>query len=747
MFSAILVNAQTGNLFLDNPINVLSFSGVKGDSATDCTLGIQAAFNAAPNGATVYFPMGAYKITAPINITTSVHVLGSIGTVTQFPTASYCGSVLGASKVFINSSTINLFNVKAPGCLFENIVLQNVNTSATAGDLLHCNYSGLKVFKCGFIGAYNGIVQKTATESSVAESFFVNLVNHDISMQDTVGSEDGDNLIHDNWFYGGGAFVNMSNITHVMIYINGCAGEKIHHNKFNQSALIAIQVYDSAETSSDIEIDQNSIEITNANYAIYATATPLFDVSWIIDNNQIKMFSSAENGIKMSQVSGTASGNVIEGYIGGSTGTGVQCPSFTWLGNTITGFSPNIQNSGVGATTQVNNSVTPLPIYIQQPNVYESLFKGNLGMQITNTSNTGYASVGLTAGPNSANISVFGTSWGYPGGSYYNNKTFIGSTTDLVIVPGGTGSLKTIIDADGYGGSNAGNRVVCDSSGTTIGRNNYATLANRTLYLFDNSATNGKTKVTIQGGNATSQSTTDTLMNIYNGSNLNAFSILGSGVINVQGLTGPVTGTGDSALYWNPSTKNIEYGTRASGGGGGPTLYTGNGTITGNRVVTMGGNTLAFNGLLSSINATGILTKENDSVTRQIAIGSGLSTSSGTLNTIGLLYTPSFTNTTNISASTVAQSSYTRNGNIITVMVSGLLTPTLISTGSVITFSLPITSSNVGSQGNTGNGVVVGATGNAAGIVAIPTASTGTLSFFSLGTSSTSFSAIFQYSL
>lgn len=114
-------------------------------------------------------------------------------------------------------------------------------------------------------------------------------------------------------------------------------------------------------------------------------------------------------------------------------------------------------------------------------------------------------------------------------------------------------------------------------------------------------------------------------------------------------------------------------------------------------------------------------------------------------------YTPTPTNTTNITTSTVSSAcTYIRNGNIIHVVVAGLVTPTATLSNSVLTFTLPFTTS-VTSQASIGNGVVQPNAGGAlyvGGLVAITSGTTGTFSFFYVGPSSSSpFSFSFDYTL
>lgn len=179
----------------------------------------------------------------------------------------------------------------------------------------------------------------------------------------------------------------------------------------------------------------------------------------------------------------------------------------------------------------------------------------------------------------------------------------------------------------------------------------------------------------------------------------------------------------------------------------GGTLNTANSITNTGQTLTWNGGFYKYNGTLSTVGTPTVMMKGQDSTLQQAVVGAGLSVASGTLNTIGALYTPTLTNTTNISASTLGEAIYTRSGGVVYVSIGGSLTPTLISTSSVLTVSLPITSTSVGSQGSLGSGVIVGTGGNVIGIIAVPTASTATLTFFSPLTTSTPFNMQFSYGL
>jgi hypothetical protein len=109
-------------------------------------------------------------------------------------------------------------------------------------------------------------------------------------------------------------------------------------------------------------------------------------------------------------------------------------------------------------------------------------------------------------------------------------------------------------------------------------------------------------------------------------------------------------------------------------------------------------------------------------------------------------YTPTLTNTANITTSALNQAYYTRVGNIVTVTIGGTMTPTAAAT-TTLTFTLPITSSN-GTQSFVGSGSQNMTASWIPGNVSIVSTTTGqwTLVTTSFGFSQ-AFSFTFQYTL
>jgi len=102
-------------------LNVVDF-GAKGDGATDDTAAIQAAIDAAPSGATIFFPPTSsgkfYKITATLNVTTPNLRFASAG-------RAY------ATQIKCTTAGVTMFSVKTNGFVVDGLTI--VGNGATNG--------------------------------------------------------------------------------------------------------------------------------------------------------------------------------------------------------------------------------------------------------------------------------------------------------------------------------------------------------------------------------------------------------------------------------------------------------------------------------------------------------------------------------------------------------------------------------------------------------------------------------------
>lgn len=120
------------------------------------------------------------------------------------------------------------------------------------------------------------------------------------------------------------------------------------------------------------------------------------------------------------------------------------------------------------------------------------------------------------------------------------------------------------------------------------------------------------------------------------------------------------------------------------------------------------------------------------------------------LNAVSGTFTSTLTNTTNVTSSAFGTARYMRIGNIVHVTIAGSITPASTLSNTVLTFTLPITTS-VTSVTGVGQGVVQPNFGGIlylSGQVNIVSGTTGTFNFYDVAaTTSSSFSFSFDYSL
>jgi len=133
--------------------------------------------------------------------------------------------------------------------------------------------------------------------------------------------------------------------------------------------------------------------------------------------------------------------------------------------------------------------------------------------------------------------------------------------------------------------------------------------------------------------------------------------------------------------------------------------------------------------------------------TRMVTADASGNLAASTIVTSGT-YTPTLTNTSNITSSSLNQATYTRIGNIINVNVSVSTTVTATATPSVLTLTLPINTADTSQVGvGVGNITAGDVTVNASGIVGVISASTAEFVFYPIGSGSGTSAISFQYNL
>jgi len=118
-------------------------------------------------------------------------------------------------------------------------------------------------------------------------------------------------------------------------------------------------------------------------------------------------------------------------------------------------------------------------------------------------------------------------------------------------------------------------------------------------------------------------------------------------------------------------------------------------------------------------------------------------------NLVSGTYTPTLVNTTNISTSALTRATYMRVGDVVQVTISFTLTPTAANTNSVVSFTLPVSTTNT-SQVAIGVGQVYYSTANdytRGATASINGANSGTFNFYPITNAATTATISFQYTL
>jgi hypothetical protein len=211
----------------------------------------------------------------------------------------------------------------------------------------------------------------------------------------------------------------------------------------------------------------------------------------------------------------------------------------------------------------------------------------------------------------------------------------------------------------------------------------------------------------------------------------------GANTLNLRGLVGP------------PSTYDLLVHSTASDSGTyqlpvsslpAPTLQqvlTAGPNFTGNNTIGLAGHVFGLSGLVGPPSTYSAVVHSNasDSGLYQVAMGSGT-------------YTPTLTNTTNISSSGLTTATYSILGNIVHVMISGSFTATVASTSTALTVTLP-TAIATSTGDYVGSGAVAVNSGTAIVPGMVQVGSSTTVIFYSYPTLTTSspFTFSFDYVL
>jgi len=299
------------------------------DSLTDVTTYLNTAFAAVPaSGATVYLPSHKYIISGQLNIPPFVHIIGDgglapySGTSGTSPSGIYAG---GTSVIIQTSPTANaLYIANGSGVSIDGITIKNASAAtptAGAGIYIANNGNSFRMHNT-FIGYfYNNFYALSLNESRIEGCQFVNDIQYNMYLSNTINDE-GDNDIDDNWF-------NSSKSSTAMdIYGVFVGGLRIKNNKFHigvgqrtggykANAIVLV----SNSTTSDVQIQNNSIEDFKNNAINISNASGFTLQNTLIQNNQISRDTTdnANNVV----INSFAAGNINNVNFTGNTVTNV----------------------------------------------------------------------------------------------------------------------------------------------------------------------------------------------------------------------------------------------------------------------------------------------------------------------------------------------------------------------------------------------------------------------------------------
>lgn len=544
IYSTVYSQAWTAGASL-GWVDVTAF-GAKGDSSTDNTTSIQNAANAVRTlGGILYFPPGIYLVSGQINCPNLTHILGCGGVSPQeiLSSAYITRGFKNISKIVTTSGSTNVFNMPSPGCIVEGIAIQCVATTKTAGSLLYLGGSSDKILNCSFLGGWIGVTDTVAVEYEIFNSFFNDQTKYGLYHSSRINGDDGDQNVTDCWFYA------MDSSTRSFIRIESGGGIKIKGTKFNATGghagrgVNCIDIYDSlsANGSSDAIILQNSFEnYTGSGISISAVSGGAMSNVQII-GNQISPFNVGANGILCSGnvfVSTISDNDIDNQAVAGAYAVACNNAPYIFVGNYIHGFTSGSQGISFFAATGVDlnyavGRTNSMEIVNNVTGSYSEI--GNM-----NLATSGLSRIALYDGSysNYVALNFYGTS--FPGNTSGNG--FLSSTSSLIM--GGT-AANGYTSLTGGGFLQSAYNILCDSSGTYLGRN-AQTLSHKTLFIKDNTATTGHTFVQIQGGASSTQITTDTILSVNSGGLLE--SIVGTGKHSF-GKYGVGTFTAGTATY------------------------------------------------------------------------------------------------------------------------------------------------------------------------------------------------------
>lgn len=705
--------------------------GLIDDNSTDNSTAFTNLLAQMPTyGGSIYFPGGGagYLFTSAITINKNVLIYGDGKEAYQFFTLT--GSPLkGSTNIYCNSATIDLFT-------FTNNVGVNAYITFKIRDLSIINTAGSQPSAgCG-IKLLN--VTQHSTFDNICVRGFYNCVNVSSGMFWAMTNCDivapiNTGLIIDNtvdpdaggWHIISTNFVSglIAGLSSQGVWIKGGGGGYFFGCFFNAQGNVALT--------------------KNFIYGIYSD----FSTGATSDIHIINCFfeNFQTNGIHLRNTSGGTVQNIqiihceiASVNTSGTVGAAIDISNFSHV--TIIDVIATNFGSAISHPVLLLDTITTLRIGIINYQDYNAPY--------TLTSCTDVSVVLMTKDILAGGNLTFGAAATGKDLLVYNGgSTSTGSQLTLTPSPVAT-NLTAVLNMISRG--NGGAQYVLS------GTDRIADPVNFSYGLF---TSNGTTSYDLATGGA--GSTAAPPLRIYVAANIGQLTLATNGDISVIGnITGVLSLTGSSKIQGNyflsigaaniegyriykdaTPSKAVDFGMSVPGGTTGDdaiiSTYTPTTWTERFRVKNTNGQ-IQFKAYgAGSITGTVTFLLGVDSAGNIVETSSGGATSAS--------YTPALTNTTNITAATLLNASYTQIGNIVTAQISGTFNVTTANTISVLTFALPVTATTTSQQVGTATIYLSTGPGSCAGYAQVVSGTTGTITFYPGANVSANFGITIQY--
>jgi hypothetical protein len=593
-------------------VNVVTDFGADSTGATNSTTAIQNAFNSLNGGRpkVVYFPSGTYLTSGNIHVP-SCRILGVSGTNAMGFDAPQGNRTykFDGTKILCTSATNNLFVFDSSGTIIEYCSLINTSvTTPSAGAGIKSMKPSTKILHCAVSGFYDNVWFDESPEYLVNDVFFSQYVRYGIYHRTFIEPDAGDQVITNSWFY------PRNHVTMAGIHVESGGGLKLSNLKFNTNSTDTlptncVEVVLDNQTTSDLLVTNSSFEnYTGKGISVKAiNGGAFFHV--VVNGNQFAPNSSNADAVFIDGSGGTIRDVAITGNAFGNADTAVYLntvSSPSLIGNVFDVVNADIVRVNTSEFVELNYtkpSVNPDQINIRRSNaapIYNTL---------ANISSSAFASAGYRLRNSSSETAEFGIGSSALNGSSVFIKT---SATGSSIKFSPENSEALFMNKDTVRIS-APLGIILRETGESS-----------TLQAIQGSV-QLSANAHFKGSSWQRFNTSLPSWNVDVDPNANALSIrhtaAGSGAITWTdrlkvAASGVVTINGAYSFPSADGTSGYVMTTNGSGtaswqaAGAATTIYNGDGTLAGARLVSTGGNTLTVSGANNSdtvmvINNTG----------------------------------------------------------------------------------------------------------------------------------------------